>query len=75
MTLSTSQTRIPVRHVDIQADAGDYSVVARRFDLAGTPRGDAFIVSEQHQSGTQNGAAIAVASLYPRLQIQLPGGR
>lgn len=46
--------------LDSESDGDDYGVLARRFTLDGTPRGEAFVVNRT-RAGPQNAAAIAVA--------------
>lgn len=46
--------------LDAESDGDDYGVLARRFDAAGNPLGDPFVVNES-STGPQNAAALAVA--------------
>jgi hypothetical protein len=49
-----------VAWLDAESDGDDYGVLARRFDRAGQPLGEPFLVNTT-RSGPQNAAAIAVA--------------
>ena len=60
-TIAATAKGYVVAWLDGESDGSDYGVLARRFDAAGRPLSDPFVVNTTRE-GPQNAAAIAVAT-------------